>query len=87
MEAWIVDYCDGDGDRHIHTFERKKDAEAYHATVKVDVRAGMHTPASKSITVAQAAEEWIKGVALERREASTLAQYRQHATAHHSTNR
>ena len=85
MEAWIVDYCDGDGDRHIHTFERKKDAEAYHATVKVDVRAGMHTPASKSLTVAQAAEEWIKGVALERREASTLAQYRQHA--HHITRR
>ncbi len=85
MEAWIVDYCDGDGDRHIHTFERKKDAEAYHATVKVDVRAGMHTPVSKSLTVAQAAEEWIKGVALERREASTLAQYRQHL--HHITQR
>ncbi|MGB8106371.1 MAG: hypothetical protein WCF47_19085, partial [Pseudolabrys sp.] len=46
---------------------------------------GMHTPVSKSLTVAQAAEEWIKGVALERREASTLAQYRQHA--HHITQR
>jgi hypothetical protein len=25
-EAWIVDYVDQDGDRHIETFEREKDA-------------------------------------------------------------
>jgi integrase len=48
--------------------------------VGVDIRAGTHTPVSKSITVAQAAEEWIKSVELDGREASTLAQYRQHAT-------
>jgi integrase len=84
-EAWVVDYTDQDGDRHIHTFDRKKDADDYHGKVRVDVRAGTHTAVSKSITVAQAAEEWIKGVALERREASTLAQYRQHA--HHITER
>jgi integrase len=78
-QAWIVDYVDQDGDRHIETFKRKKDANAFHAQVGVDVRAGMHTAASKSITVKQAAEDWIKSVALEGREASTLAQYRQHA--------
>ncbi len=49
------------------------------------MRAGTHTPVSKSITVAQAAEDWIKSVELEGREASTLAQYRQHA--HHITER
>jgi hypothetical protein len=27
-EAWVVDYFDADGDRHIETFERKKDADA-----------------------------------------------------------
>ena len=26
-EAWIVDYVDQQGDRHIETFERKKDAD------------------------------------------------------------
>ena len=31
-EAWIVDYADQEGDRHIETFERKKDADAYAAT-------------------------------------------------------
>jgi hypothetical protein len=33
-EAWIVDYVDQDGSRHIQTFDRKKDADAYHATVR-----------------------------------------------------
>ena len=27
-EAWIVSYADADGDRHIETFARKKDADA-----------------------------------------------------------
>jgi integrase len=77
-EAWIVDYT-ADGERHIETFKKKKDADAYAQQVGVDIRAGTHTPVSKSITVAQAAEDWIKSVELEKREASTIAQYRQHA--------
>jgi integrase len=32
QEAWIVDYADAQGDRHIRTFERKKDADAFHGT-------------------------------------------------------
>ena len=78
-EAWIVDYVDQDSDRHIETFKRKKEADAFHAQVGVDVRAGTYTAPSKSITVKEAAEDWIKSVALEGREVSTLAQYRQHA--------
>src|SRR5262245_53763256 len=81
-EAWIVDYVDQDGDRHIQTFERKKDADAYHATVKVDVRQGVHTAPSKSETVAEAAERWLSRVAAEGRERGTLAQYRQHVQLH-----
>jgi hypothetical protein len=77
-EAWIVDYT-ADGERHIETFKRKKDADAYAQQVGVDIRVGTHTPVSRSITVAQAAEDWIKSVELEKREASTIAQYRQHA--------
>jgi integrase len=78
-EAWIVDYFDQHGERHIETFSRKKEADAFRAQVAVDVRAGTHTAASNSIIVKQAAEDWIKSVAVEGREASTLAQYRQHA--------
>lgn len=59
-ESWIVDYTDQHGGRHIETFAKKKNADAYRATVMVDVRKGVHTAASKSITVAEAAESWLK---------------------------
>ena len=81
-EAWLVDYSDQNGGRHIQTFGRKKDADEYHATVRVDVRQGVHTPQGKSLTVAAAAEDWIGFVKLEGRERSTVAQYRQHVDHH-----
>jgi integrase len=81
-EAWIVDYTDQEGDRHIETFERKKDADEYHATVRVDVYHGVHSAPSKSITVAEAAESWIKDVEAEGRERTTVRQYRQHIDLH-----
>src|SRR3974390_926183 len=77
--AWIVDYVDPRGHRHIQTFERKKDADAAAQQTAIDVRAGVHTAASKSITVREAADDWITAAELDQREASTLAQYRQHA--------
>jgi integrase len=81
-EAWLVDYTDQEGKRRFATYSRKKDADEFHATVKVDVRQGTHTPKAKSITVAQAAEDWITTVTLEKRERSTLEQYRQHVKHH-----
>jgi integrase len=81
-DSWVVDYTDQVGNRHIQTFARKKDAEDYHDTVRVDVRQGVHTPQSKGITVAEAAEDWIAFVKLEGRERSTLEQYRQHVDKH-----
>lgn len=81
-ESWIVDYTDQSGDRHIQTFDRKKDADECHATVIVDVGKGMHTPHSKSLTVAEAAQDWIKYVELEKRERSTLDHYRSHVDNH-----
>jgi hypothetical protein len=52
-EAWIVDYVDQEGDRHIETFDLKKDADAYHDEVRINVRKGTHTAPSKSLTVAE----------------------------------
>jgi len=74
-----VDYTDQDGDRHIETFKRKKDADARAQHIGVDVRAGIHTAAAKSVTVTEAAADWIRKVELDERERSTIAQYRQHA--------
>lgn len=81
-EAWVLDYYDRHGDRHTETYARRRDAESRQATVQVNIRAGIHTAASKSITVAEAAADWIAGVELEGREATTVRQYKQHADLH-----
>src|SRR5262245_3156407 len=81
-EAWIVDYRDQHGTRHIKTFERKRDADAHHAIVGVAVRAGTHTADSKSITVARAAELWLESCEAAGLERTTLDAYRLHANLH-----
>lgn len=81
-EAWIVDYTDQAGERHIQTFARKKEADDYHATVRVDVRKGTHVAPTKSSTVAEAAENWIRRVEADGRERTTVRQYRQHVDLH-----
>jgi integrase len=78
-QAWIVDYADQQGDRHIRTFERKKDADAHEATVRVNVRAGVHT--SGKTTVAEAGRKWIMD-AEDRLERATVESYRQHLADH-----
>jgi integrase len=75
-EAWIVDYVDQQGDRHIQTFERKREADDHHASVKVDVRKGLHT--SNKLTVKDAAADWLTWVAGEQREPTTVAFYKNH---------
>jgi integrase len=77
-ENWIFDYRDQHGDRHIRTFARRKDAELYQATVKVDIQKGVHTAPSKSVTVAEAAADWLKFSEGEGLERATLAFYRTH---------
>jgi integrase len=78
-EAWVVDYYDPRGERHTETYGRKKDAEARAATVAVNMREGIHTALATSITIGEAAEDWLAAVEREGRERATLAQYRQHA--------
>jgi integrase len=52
--AWIVNYFSQDGRRHIKTFETKKSADAWAVTARHEVAQGVHTPASRSITVDEA---------------------------------
>ena len=78
--AWVVDYLDQVGKRRLKTFARKKEAEAYVATAVVEVRSGLHTPDSQSITVAEATKLWLSSCgALER---TTLDSYRNHVELH-----
>ena len=81
-EAWVVDYVDQHGDRHIKTFAKKRDADAHHAIVGTAVRSGTHTADSKSVTVAKAAELWLEACDAAGLERTTITAYRQHADLH-----
>jgi integrase len=81
-ESWVVDYTDADGDRHIETFERKKDADARHAEVSVDVKAGIHIAPSKAQTVAEAGAAWIAAAEARGLERASIKQYREHLKLH-----
>lgn len=81
-EAWVVDYRDQHGERHLKTFARKKDADAHHAAVAVSVRAGIHTPESRSLTVAEAGEIWLKASEAAGLERSTVDSYRSSLRLH-----
>ena len=81
-EAWIADLFDKNNDRHIKTFATEGEAEDYAAQARINRKRGMHTAPSKSITVADACDKWIKRVEAEGRERTTLDQYRTHITRH-----
>ena len=85
-EAWLVQYSSADRDergkrrRHVKSFERKRDAEAFEAQTRVDVGKGVHVAPSRSVTVEKAGRAWVDSCgALER---STVDQYEQHLKYH-----
>jgi len=81
-EAWVVDYADLSGTRRQQTFDKKRDADAYHDKVKNEVRAGIHTPISSSPTITAAGMLWLERAAEDALERGTCAQYRQHLDLH-----
>jgi integrase len=81
-QAWVVDYSDQHGDRCHKTFARKRDADAYHAQVTVDVGAGIHTADSRSITVREAGRLWLASREAAGLERTTITAYRQHLLLH-----
>jgi integrase len=74
--AWVVDYADQNGKRHLKTFARKREADAYHAAVKGEVRAGLHIADSDSVTVAEAGRLWITSGETAGLERATMETYR-----------
>jgi integrase len=80
--AWIADYFDQTGKRHIKTFSTKKAADGWLVSTRSEVAQGIHTPENASITVAEAAKLWLETGELENLERSTLRQYRNHVDLH-----
>jgi integrase len=80
--AWIADYFDQEGKRHIKTCKTKKEADGFLVQARHEVARGVHTPENTSIAVAEAARLWIETGELEKLERSTLRQYRNHIKLH-----
>src|SRR3981189_3818237 len=80
--AWVADYSDQGGKRHIKTFSTKKAADAWLVSTRSEVSRGVHTPENASITVAEAAELWLQTGELEKLERATLKQYNYHVVLH-----
>ena len=81
-EAWLVAYRDHAGIRRYKSFDKKRDADAYHKEVWVDVRRGIHTADSTSITVAEAGRQWVEGSINAGLERAPVDGYRQHLKFH-----
>jgi integrase len=81
-EAWLVAYRDHAGVRRYKSFDKKRDADAYHAEVRVDVRKGIHTADSVSTTVADAGQLWVNAATDDGLERGTVEQYQQHLKFH-----
>jgi len=71
--AWVVRYADQNKKWWLKRFEKKKHADTCRLRVEGEVKQGIHTPESQSVTVSQAAQLWLDTRELNRREQSTFA--------------
>ncbi len=80
--AWVVEYTDRAGKRRLKTFPKKRDADSFDANTQVEIRDGIHVADSASITVEEAARNWIATAIGNQLEPTTVEQYRQHVNLH-----
>ncbi|WP_028054295.1 tyrosine-type recombinase/integrase [Sinorhizobium medicae] len=80
--AWVVDYFDMAGKRRLKTFTKKKDADAFAATAKVEVREGVHVADSASATIEEAGKLWIASARAAGLERATIEDYERHLRMH-----
>lgn len=76
--AWVADYVDQAGQRRLKTFATRKAADQWLVAARHEVAAGIHAPASASITVAEAADLWLQQCEADELERATVDFYRSH---------
>jgi integrase len=82
QSAWVVDYFDQTKVKRRRTFATKKQAVDFATTTLHEIKQGIHTPASTSVTVERAGELWIDECEADGLERSTVLQRRQHLKIH-----
>jgi integrase len=81
-ERWVADYRDSAGVRRLKTFGTRKNADAWLVAARGEVAKGMHSPASVSIRVREAAADWLRQLELHNREPAYLKTCRGHISVH-----
>jgi integrase len=79
---WLADYTDGSGQRHQRRFKTKKEAAEHHDKTKTAIRAGQHVSLPSDLTIAGAADKWLKKVEADDRERGTQKAYESHVRVH-----
>ncbi|MBR1153151.1 site-specific integrase [Bradyrhizobium sp. JYMT SZCCT0428] len=79
---WEVAYMDGGGQRRAKLFGTKGAAQAWLVEAQHDIKRGLHTAASVSPTVKEAAALWIKRCQEKELERSTVRSYEEHVDLH-----
>jgi integrase len=85
---WLADYKDGTGKRHQVRFKRKREAEQHEEKSKVAIRERTYIEVAHGVTVAHAADIWLKRVEADGMrhrgplERATLRGYGQHVRLH-----
>lgn len=80
--AWVVDYFDAGGKRRLKTFRLKKEADAFAASAKVEIRDGVHVADSASATVEAAGKLWLASSRSAGLERATVEDYDRHLRLH-----
>jgi integrase len=73
--TWVVAYSDQAGKRRLKSFARKREADAYQSEIGAELRSGVHTPDSQSVTIAEAGRLWLQTSEAAGLERSTVEQY------------
>ena len=68
--------------RRFKQFETQKEAVAFRDKTGVDVREGVHVADAASATVKRSGELWLEQCRVNRAEAGTLRNYKQHVDLH-----
>ncbi|TCR04056.1 site-specific integrase [Neorhizobium sp. JUb45] len=80
--AWVVDYFDQNGKRHIKTFKKKKEAKDFEAGTHIEVKGKIHVADRDTVTVAAAGKLWHAACVGAGLEITTTRQYEQHLRLH-----
>jgi integrase len=81
-EAWICDYFDQHGQRHIETYQTRTEAVDRHAEIRGEVKKGTHTARATAITVAEAGKAWREACEAHGLERATVEMYESHLRLH-----